>query len=62
MLHRRCQRKVDGTTLGVILFRLSEKSILMDEISENIVNEELNKLLLVKIQFKLIQCKGQSCD
>ena len=39
---------------------LSENSILINKISENMVNEELNKLLLVKIQFKLIQCKGQS--
>ena len=52
VLQSRCQRKVDGTTLGVILFRLSENSILMDEIFENIFNEELNKLLLVKIQFR----------
>ena len=48
----RWQRKIDGTTLGVILFRLSENSILMDEISEIILNEELNKLSLVKIQFR----------
>ena len=27
-------------------------SFLMDVISENILNEELNKLLLVKIQFR----------
>ena len=52
MLHSPCQGKVDGTVLGVILFRLTENSILMNEISENTLNEELNKLLLVKIQFK----------
>ena len=46
------KEKVDGTILGVILFRLSENSILMDEISENIFNEELNNLSLVKIQFR----------
>ena len=38
--------------LGVILFRLSENSFLMDEISENILNEELNKLFLVKVQIR----------
>ena len=38
--------------LGVIPFRLSENSFLMDEISENILNEELNKLFLVKIQIR----------
>ena len=37
---------------GVILFRLSENSILMDEISEKSLNEELNKLFLVKIQLR----------
>ena len=37
---------------GVILFSLSENSALMDEISENIFNEELDKLSLVKIQFR----------
>ena len=52
MLHSRCQRKVDGTILGVLLIRLSENSIVMDEISENIFNEEVGKLLLVKIQFR----------
>ena len=52
VLHCRCQRKVGGTILGVILFRLSENSIPMDEISENIFNEELDKLLLVKILFR----------
>ena len=47
--------KVDGTVLGVILFRFTKNSILMNEISENTWNEELNKLLLVKksIQRKL---------
>ena len=48
----RCQGKVDGTVLGVILFRLTENSFLMDEISENALNEELNKLFLVKNHFK----------
>ena len=43
--------KADGTVLGVILFRLSQNSILMNEISETILNEELNKQFLVKIQF-----------
>ena len=38
--------------LGVILFRLSENSFLMDEISENTFDEELTKLFLVKIQFR----------
>ena len=44
--------RVDGTVLGVLLFRLIENSILMSEISENTSNEELNKLFLVKIQFR----------
>ena len=38
------EHHLDGTILGVILFRLSEHSILIDEISENIFNAELNKL------------------
>ena len=50
----RCQRKIDGAIFGVILFRLSENSILMDKISENIFNEELDKLLSVKILFREI--------
>ena len=33
-------------------WRVSENSMLMDEISENIFNEELNKLFLRKIQFR----------
>ena len=45
-------RKVDRTVLGVILFRLTENSILINEISENILNEELNKLFLVNIQLR----------
>ena len=49
MLRGWCQRTVDGTILGVILFSFSENSVLIDDISENILNEELNKLLLVKI-------------
>ena len=44
VLQSRCQGKVDGTVLGVILFRLTENSILMIEISEKTCNEELNKL------------------
>ena len=52
MLQSRCQGKVDGTVLGVILFGLTENSFLMDEIFEKIFNEELNKLFLVKIQFR----------
>ena len=48
VLQSRCQGKVDGTVLGVILFRLTENSVLMDEISEKTWNEELNKLFLVK--------------
>ena len=52
MLQSRCQRKVDGTALGVILFRLTVNSILMNAISENTLNEELNKLFLVKIQLR----------
>ena len=46
----RCQGSVDGTVLGLLLFRLTENSFLMNEISENILNDELNKLLLVEIQ------------
>ena len=52
VLQSRCQGKVDGTVWGVILFRLTENSILMNEISEKIWNEELNKLFLVKNQFR----------
>ena len=44
--------KVDGTVLGVILFRLTESSILMIEISEDTWNEELNKPFLVNIQLR----------
>ena len=50
VLHSRCEGKVDGTVPGVILFRLRVNSILMHEISENTLNEELNKLFSVKIQ------------
>ena len=46
------RKRVDGTVLGVTLFRLTENSILMNEISQNTLNEELNKLFLVKIQFR----------
>ena len=51
VLQSRCQGKVGGTVLGVILFRVTENSILMNEISENSLNEEL-KLFLVKTQFR----------
>ena len=37
---------------GVILLRLTENSFLMNEICENTLNEEFNKLFLVKIQFR----------
>ena len=47
-----CQWKVDGTELGVILQRLTDNSILMIEISEYTWSEELNKLVLVKIQLR----------
>ena len=36
--------------MGVILFRVTKNSILMNEISENILNEELDKLFLGNIQ------------
>ena len=52
VLQSRCQRKVNGTVLGVLLFRLTENSILIIEISERTWNEELNRLLLVKIQLR----------
>ena len=52
MLQSRCQRKVDGTVLGVILFRLTENPIQMNEISDKTWNEELNKLFLVKGQLR----------
>ena len=51
-----------GTILGIILFRLSEKSFLMDEISENILNEELNELFLVKIQFTKVHLKEHTTE
>ena len=54
VLQSRCQRKVDGTLLGVILFRLTENSVLMNEISEKTWNEELNKLFLVKFSSEKI--------
>ena len=52
VLQSRCQGKVSGTALGFILLRLTEIFILMNEISEKTWNEELNKLFLVKIQFR----------
>ena len=52
VLQSRFQRKVDGTVLGVILFKLTEKSILMNETSEKTWNEEHNKLFLVNIQLR----------
>ena len=39
-------------TENPVLKRLSENSILMDEISEHIFNEELDKLFMVKIQLR----------
>ena len=45
-------KKSRRNNVRVILFRLSENFILMDEISEKIFNEELNMPLLVKIQFR----------
>ena len=44
--------KVDGTVFGVILSRLTENSILMNEIFGDTWNEELNKLFLVQIHFR----------
>ena len=55
MLQSQCQGKVDGTVPGAILFVLTENSFLMNEISEDVVNEELNRLFLVEIQL------GVSC-
>ena len=52
VLSSRCQRKFDGTTFERLLFGLSENSVLMDEISEDTWNEELNKLFLVKTQLR----------
>ena len=52
VLQSRCQRKVDGTVLGVILFGLTENSILMNEIPEYTSNVELNRIILVKLQFR----------
>ena len=52
VLQSRSQWKIDGTVSGVILFRLTKNSILIIEIFEDTCNEELNKLLLVKIQFR----------
>ena len=52
VLMNRYQEKVDGMLRGeklVILIRLRMNSILMDEIFENTLNEEHNKLFLVKI-------------
>ena len=52
VLQSRCQGEVDGTVSGVILLRLTKNSILMNEISENTLDEELNRLFLVKLQFR----------
>ena len=56
IMHRetvaRQRERVDGTAPGVILFRLTENYILMNEISEKTWNEELNKPFLVKIQLR----------
>ena len=38
--------------LGVILCRLTENSILVNVMSENTLNEELNSLFLVEIYFR----------
>ena len=38
--------------LGVILFRLTENSSLVNEISEKTLNEELDKLPVVKTQLR----------
>ena len=43
---------IDGTVLGVILFRLTENFILMNDISEKTWNEGPNKLFLVKKQLR----------
>ena len=45
MLQSPCHRKVDGTVPGVILFRLTENSILMNEISEKTWNKELQQAI-----------------
>ena len=52
VLQSRCQGKVDGTVLEVVLFRLTENTILTEEISEKTWNEEFTKLFWVKIQLK----------
>ena len=52
VLQSRVQRKVDGTVLGVILSGLTEDTILMNEISENTLNAKINRIFLVKIQFR----------
>ena len=43
MLKIRCQEQLDGTVQGVILFRPKRNSILMNEISMNTLNEELDQ-------------------
>ena len=54
VLQSRCQWKVDGTVL-VWVYGLTKNSFLMNEISENTLNEELNKQCLVEnsVQRKL---------
>ena len=51
VLQSRCQRRVNGTVF-VWVWRVSENSFLMDEISKNIFNEELNKPFQRKIQIR----------
>ena len=46
----RCQEKVEGTVQDVILVRLKENSILVNEISEHTWNEELDKPIMVTSQ------------
>ena len=52
MLESQCPEEVEETVQGVILVRLTENSILVNEIFENTFNEKLNKLFMVKIQFR----------
>ena len=46
MLQSRWQRKVDGTVLGVILFRLTENYIPMNEISEKTLERRAQQAVL----------------
>ena len=47
----RCQCESEESQ-KILFLRVSENSVLMDEISENIFNEELDKRFMVKIQFR----------